>query len=76
MVLCVLLEKAQGSRVTSLPDFVVIRVMEHGETAVVASGRYVDRISLSPQPLYEQRAAICTAAASTPCSPFLLFSDP
>ena len=59
MVSCVLLEMAQGSRVTSLSNFTVIRVMENGESVLFANGRYVDRIALSPQPLYEERVVIC-----------------
>jgi anthranilate 1,2-dioxygenase small subunit len=33
--------------------------MQNGETMLFASGRYVDRIVLAPEPLYEERVVIC-----------------
>ena len=59
MVSCVLVEKADASRVTCVSNFLVVRVMQNGEAVLFASGRYVDRITLAPQPLYEERVVIC-----------------
>ena len=59
MVSCVLVEPVEGSRVSSISNFLVVRVMENGEAALFASGRYVDRIVLGPRPLYEERVVIC-----------------
>lgn len=43
----------------SVSNFLVIRIMENGETLLFASGRYLDRIALAPEPRYEERVAIC-----------------
>lgn len=43
----------------STANFLVIRIMEDGATLLFASGRYVDRIALSPEPRYEERVVIC-----------------
>ena len=39
-------------------SFLVVRVMENGDTLLFASGRYVDRIAL-PEMRYEERVVIC-----------------
>jgi anthranilate 1,2-dioxygenase small subunit len=44
--------------VKSVSSFLVVRIMENGETILFASGRYVDRISLKEM-LYEERVVIC-----------------
>jgi anthranilate 1,2-dioxygenase small subunit len=44
--------------VKSVSSFLVVRIMENGETMLFASGRYVDRISLKEM-LYEERVVIC-----------------
>jgi anthranilate 1,2-dioxygenase small subunit len=44
---------------SSVANFMVIRIMENGDTLVFATGRYVDRIALTPQPCYEERVVIC-----------------
>jgi anthranilate 1,2-dioxygenase small subunit len=59
MVSCVLVEQASGDQVRSTANFLVIRIMQDGATMVFASGRYLDRIVLSPTPLYEERVAVC-----------------
>jgi len=59
MLSCVLVEKASGDQVRSIANFVVIRIMQDGATMVFASGRYLDRIVLSPSPLYEERVVVC-----------------
>jgi anthranilate 1,2-dioxygenase small subunit len=56
---CVLVEKASGDQVRSTANFLVIRIMQDGATMVFASGRYLDRIVLSPAPLYEERVVVC-----------------
>jgi anthranilate 1,2-dioxygenase small subunit len=58
MVSAVLLEQESGNTVKSIANFLVIRVMENGEAALFASGRYVDRIAL-PELRYEERVVIC-----------------
>jgi anthranilate 1,2-dioxygenase small subunit len=37
----------------------VVRIMQNGDTLLFASGRYVDRISLRPEPRYAERVVIC-----------------
>ena len=59
LVSSTLIEKAGETHVTSISNFLVIRTMENGESILFASGRYVDRIVLAPQPLYEERLVIC-----------------
>jgi 3-phenylpropionate/cinnamic acid dioxygenase small subunit len=44
--------------VKSVSSFLVVRIMENGETMLFASGRYVDRIS-AKEMLYEERVVIC-----------------
>jgi hypothetical protein len=48
--------------VQSTANFLVIRVMESGDTLVFASGRYLDRIVLAGEhgePQYEERVVVC-----------------
>jgi 3-phenylpropionate/cinnamic acid dioxygenase small subunit len=59
MVSATLISPIGDSRVQSTSNFLVIRIMESGETLLFASGRYVDRIVLRPEPLYEERVVIC-----------------
>jgi anthranilate 1,2-dioxygenase small subunit len=59
LVSSTLITPLDSGRVKSTSNFLVIRVMESGDTMLFASGRYVDRIVLSPQPLYEERVVIC-----------------
>ena len=58
MLSAVLVEQASATLVKSVANFVVIRVMENGDTLLFASGRYVDRIAL-PELRYEERVVIC-----------------
>ena len=58
MVSAVLIEKVDGQHVQSISNFLVIRIMENGETMLFASGRYLDRIFL-PELQYEERVVIC-----------------
>jgi len=59
MVSSVLLERIDAKVVRSSANFLVIRIMQDGDTMVFASGRYLDRIVLSPEPLYEERVVVC-----------------
>ena len=59
IVSSVLLRKVDGTHVASEASFLVIRVMQDGDSVLFASGRYLDRIVLSPQPLYEERVVVC-----------------
>ena len=59
MVSATLISLVSSEVVTSTSSFLVIRIMQNGETMLFASGRYVDRIVLSPEPLYEERVVIC-----------------
>jgi anthranilate 1,2-dioxygenase small subunit len=55
----ILLEELDETRVKSVASFLVIRIMQGGESSIFASGRYVDRIVLSPEPKYEERVVVC-----------------
>ena len=58
MVSAVLVEQENAAVAKSVANFLVIRVMENGDTLLFASGRYVDRIAL-PELRYEERVVIC-----------------
>ena len=55
----VLVRRLDASRATSEASFLVVRIMQDGASLLFASGRYLDRILLSPQPLYEERVVVC-----------------
>jgi anthranilate 1,2-dioxygenase small subunit len=59
LVSSVLIEKIDEKHVRSTANFLVIRVMQSGDTMLFASGRYLDRIVLAPAPLYEERVVVC-----------------
>jgi len=59
IVSSILIEKLDEKRVKSVASFLVIRIMQGGESLVFASGRYLDRIVLAPEPLYEERVVVC-----------------
>ena len=58
MISSVLVENPSQGLVRSTASFLVVRIMENGETMLFASGRYVDRISVKDM-LYEERLVIC-----------------
>ena len=58
MISAVLVEPADAGVVRSAANFVVVRIMQDGDTAIFASGRYVDRIDLR-QMQYEERVVVC-----------------
>jgi anthranilate 1,2-dioxygenase small subunit len=55
----VLAENISGKKAKSTAAFLVLRVMESGDTLLFASGRYVDTIVLGDELLYEERVVIC-----------------
>ena len=59
MISAVMVEKLDDSRARSTANFLVIRIMQNGDTSVFASGRYLDRILLTPEPKYEERLVVC-----------------
>jgi anthranilate 1,2-dioxygenase small subunit len=60
MVSCTMIESSPGdSTVESISSFLVVRIMESGESMLFASGRYLDRIVLAPEPLYAERVVVC-----------------
>ena len=59
LISAVLVDPLGGGKARSVANFLVVRVMENGDTLLFASGRYVDRIALSPEPRYEERVVIC-----------------
>jgi 3-phenylpropionate/cinnamic acid dioxygenase small subunit len=59
MVSSILLEPISASEVRSTANFLVVRIMQSGETMLFASGRYLDRIVLAPEPRYAERVVVC-----------------
>ncbi len=59
MVSAVVVERLDEATAKSVANFLVIRVMEGGDTLLFASGRYVDRVALAPEPRYAERVVIC-----------------
>ncbi|OGA74399.1 MAG: hypothetical protein A3G81_14250 [Betaproteobacteria bacterium RIFCSPLOWO2_12_FULL_65_14] len=59
IVSSVLVDKLDSESARSTANFLVVRIMENGDTLLFASGRYVDRIALAPEPRYEERVVIC-----------------
>lgn len=58
LVSCTLIE-SEGKIVRSTSSFLVVRIMQDGQAALFASGRYLDRIALGPEPLYAERVVVC-----------------
>lgn len=59
MISSILPERIDARVARSTANFLVIRIMQDGDTMVFASGRYLDRIVLSPEPLFEERVVVC-----------------
>ena len=59
MVSSTIVTREKDSTAKSVSSFLVIRVMESGDTALFASGRYLDIIVLGDEPLYEERVVVC-----------------
>ena len=58
MISAVLVEPAEGGAVRSIANFIVVRIMHDGDTAIFAGGRYLDRIDLQ-QMQYQERVVVC-----------------
>ena len=58
LVSCTLIEP-EGPIVRSVSNFLVVRIMQDGEAVLFASGRYLDRVVLAPEPLYAERVVVC-----------------
>jgi 3-phenylpropionate/cinnamic acid dioxygenase small subunit len=58
LVSAVVVEKISDREAKSTANFLVIRIMQDGDTIIFATGRYVDRIAL-PQMQYDERVVIC-----------------
>jgi 3-phenylpropionate/cinnamic acid dioxygenase small subunit len=58
MISSVLVEPVDAGVVQSTANFIVLRIMQDGDTATFASGRYVDRVSMRDLQ-YEERVVIC-----------------
>jgi len=59
LVSAVLVERLSESTAKSVAGFMVVRIMESGDTLLFATGRYLDRIALAPEPRYAERVVIC-----------------
>ena len=59
IVSSILVKEIDKTRVASIANFLVIRIMHDGDTSIFASGRYLDRIVLAPEPRYEERLVVC-----------------
>jgi anthranilate 1,2-dioxygenase small subunit len=59
LVSAVLAERLGESTARSVASFMVVRIMESGDTLLFATGRYLDRIALAPEPRYAERVVIC-----------------
>lgn len=58
LVSCTLIEP-EGAIVRSVSNFLVVRIMQDGQAVLFASGRYLDRVVLAPEPLYAERVVVC-----------------
>ena len=63
LVSSVLVERTGEYTAASRASFLVVRVMQNGESLLFASGRYLDRIALAPEPCYDERVVICDSRA-------------
>ena len=57
-----LVERLDAQRASSVANFLVLRVLQDGDTIAFASGRYLDRILLAGEdgaPQYEERVVVC-----------------
>jgi 3-phenylpropionate/cinnamic acid dioxygenase small subunit len=58
LVSAVVVEKTSNRQAKATANFVVIRIMQDGDTIIFATGRYIDRIAL-PEMKYDERVVIC-----------------
>lgn len=59
LISSVMVEKVNSKEARSTANFLVVRIMQNGDTLLFASGRYVDRVALAPEPRYAERVVIC-----------------
>jgi len=59
IVSSILVNEVDATHATSIANFLVVRIMQDGQTMLFASGVYRDRIALKPAPLYEERVVVC-----------------
>lgn len=59
IVSSIVMDELPGGMVRSTANFLVVRIMQDGSSLLFASGRYLDRIVLAPEPLYEERVVVC-----------------
>lgn len=54
-----LIESRSANEARCVSNFLVVRIMQDGQAALFASGRYLDRVVLAPEPLYAERVVVC-----------------
>jgi anthranilate 1,2-dioxygenase small subunit len=59
LVSSVLVERIDEHTARSTSNFLVVRIMQDGASLLFASGRYLDRIALAPEPRYAERVVVC-----------------
>jgi 3-phenylpropionate/cinnamic acid dioxygenase small subunit len=59
MISAVLVEPVSATEVRSVANFLVVRILQSGDTLLFASGQYRDRIVLAPEPRYAERVVAC-----------------
>jgi len=59
LVSSILVERIDEQTATSVANFLVVRIMQDGANLLFASGRYLDRIALAPEPRYAERIVVC-----------------
>lgn len=62
LVAGILVERLDAEHAKSVASFIVLRILQDGDTIVLASGRYLDRILLAGEnglPQFEERIVVC-----------------
>jgi 3-phenylpropionate/cinnamic acid dioxygenase small subunit len=59
LVSSILVERIDEQTASSVANFLVVRIMQDGANLLFASGRYLDRIALAPEPRYAERIVVC-----------------
>jgi 3-phenylpropionate/cinnamic acid dioxygenase small subunit len=59
LVSAILVERIDEQSASSVANFLVVRIMQDGANLLFASGRYLDRIALAPEPRYAERIVVC-----------------
>jgi len=58
LVSSLLVERLDAGAARAVSNFQVVRIMAGGESALFASGRYLDRIDLKGEPLFEEKLVV------------------